>query len=98
MNTHEKGLDLLEALEYIDPVVLDYDQWLAVGMGLKEAGYSASVWGGLVPPGWQAVSQRRMPTKMEQLQRFNCRAGHRRHGRQDGHGRGLAARVLSARP
>lgn len=44
MNTHEKGLDLLEALEYIDPVVLDYDQWLAVGMGLKEAGYSASVW------------------------------------------------------
>ncbi len=44
MNTHENGLDLLEALEYIDPTVLDYDQWLAVGMGLKEAGYSASVW------------------------------------------------------
>lgn len=40
----ENTLDLLEALEYIDPTVLDYDQWLAVGMGLKEAGYSASVW------------------------------------------------------
>ena len=38
----ENTLDLLEALEYIDPTVLDYDQWLAVGMGLKEAGYPAS--------------------------------------------------------
>ena len=40
----ENTLDLLEALEYIDPAVLDYDQWLAVGMGLKEEGYPAAAW------------------------------------------------------
>ena len=40
----EKTLDLLEALEYIDPAALSYQDWLAVGMGLKEAGYAASVW------------------------------------------------------
>ena len=40
----ENTLDLLEALECIDPAALDYNQWLAVGMGLKEAGYSASDW------------------------------------------------------
>lgn len=40
----EREFDLLEALEYIDPAALDYDGWLAVGMGLKEAGYPASAW------------------------------------------------------
>lgn len=40
----EKELDLLDALGYIDPAALDYSQWLAVGMGLKEAGYPASAW------------------------------------------------------
>lgn len=36
--------DLLEALRYIDPAALDYQDWLAVGMGLKEAGYPVSAW------------------------------------------------------
>ena len=40
----ENTLDLLEALEHIDPAGLSYQDWVAVGMGLKEAGYSASVW------------------------------------------------------
>ncbi len=40
----EQKPDLREALAYIDPASLDYGQWLAVGMGLKEAGYPASVW------------------------------------------------------
>lgn len=40
----ERQFDLLEALEYIDPAALDYGGWLAVGMGLKEAGYPASSW------------------------------------------------------
>jgi len=39
-----EGLDVLEALEHIDPAALDYDSWLKVGMGLKEAGYSAGTW------------------------------------------------------
>lgn len=37
-------IDLLECLDYIDPAELDYDGWLHVGMGLKEAGYTASDW------------------------------------------------------
>ena len=40
----ENTLDLLEALEHIDPAGLSYQEWVAVGMGLKEAGYPASAW------------------------------------------------------
>ena len=40
----ENTLDLLEALEHIDPSSLSYQEWINVGMGLKEAGYSASNW------------------------------------------------------
>lgn len=40
----ENTLDLQEALEHIDPAGLCYQDWIAVGMGLKEAGYPASVW------------------------------------------------------
>ena len=40
----ENTLDLLEALEHIDPAGLPYQDWVAVGMGLKEAGYPASAW------------------------------------------------------
>jgi len=34
----------MEALAHIDPAELNYRDWLAVGMGLKEAGYPASAW------------------------------------------------------
>lgn len=37
-------LSLIELLEYIDPSRLDYNDWVAVGMALKEAGYPCSVW------------------------------------------------------
>ena len=36
--------NLIEILDYIDPSILDYQEWVNVGMGLKEAGYTASVW------------------------------------------------------
>lgn len=36
--------DLIEILRHIDPRQLDYQEWCAVGMGLKEAGYSAADW------------------------------------------------------
>lgn len=39
-----KGLDLTEAINHIDPAACSYDDWLAVGMGLADAGYPASVW------------------------------------------------------
>jgi regulatory protein RepA len=35
---------LTELLEYIDPSMLDYQEWVNVGMALKEAGYTASDW------------------------------------------------------
>jgi len=34
----------LELLEHIDPSQLDYQDWLAVGMALKDAGYTAMDW------------------------------------------------------
>ena len=37
-------LNLLEILPYINPALLDYQEWVNVGMGLKEAGYTASDW------------------------------------------------------
>lgn len=40
----ENKLDLLPLLDYIDPSVLDYQEWVNVGMALKAEGYSVSVW------------------------------------------------------
>lgn len=36
--------NLKEALTYIDPSVLSYSEWCAVGMALKQEGYSVSDW------------------------------------------------------
>lgn len=38
------NIDLEPLLDYIDPANLNYNDWLMVGMALKEAGYTASVW------------------------------------------------------
>ena len=97
----ENTLDLLEALEHIDPAVLSYQEWFSVGMGLKERGYPGGggiprlCLGGLEPPGRQTVSSGGVPAQVGQLHR-ECGAGHRRHGYQDGHGHGLAACRLQA--
>ena len=40
----ENEIDLLEVLEYIDPIMLSYQEWVNVGMGLKESGYTAMDW------------------------------------------------------
>ena len=40
----ENKLDLLPLLDYIDPSILDYQEWVNVGMALKAEGYSVSVW------------------------------------------------------
>lgn len=37
-------MDLLEALEYIRPADLDYQEWVNVGMALKQEGYSVKDW------------------------------------------------------
>ncbi len=36
--------NLLEALDFINPSALSYQEWLNVGMGLHEAGYPVSAW------------------------------------------------------
>lgn len=40
----EQQYDVRELLEYINPASLDYQEWINVGMALKESGYSASDW------------------------------------------------------
>lgn len=39
-----RDIDLLTLLPYIHPNELSYQEWINVGMALKEAGYSASDW------------------------------------------------------
>ena len=39
-----EGYNILEVLEHIDPSLLDYQDWINVGMALKEEGYMASDW------------------------------------------------------
>ena len=36
--------DLLEALDFIDPGSLTYEEWTMVGMGLKQAGFPVTSW------------------------------------------------------
>mgnify|MGYP000225917356 FL=1 len=38
------GFDILEVLEHIDPSRLDYQEWVNVGMALKEEGHTAADW------------------------------------------------------
>ncbi len=40
----EGNLDLIEILQHIDPSRLEYQDWLSVGMALKDAGYSVRIW------------------------------------------------------
>lgn len=39
-----EGYDILEVLTYINPALLDYQEWVNVGMALKEEGYTAADW------------------------------------------------------
>lgn len=41
---YSRGPDLTRALDFIDPADLSYQDWVNVGMGLKEAGYPVSAW------------------------------------------------------
>ena len=40
----DRELSLKEALEYIDPSSLDYQDWVGIGIGLQEAGYGPEDW------------------------------------------------------
>lgn len=40
----QNKLDLLKLLEYVDPSMCDYQEWVNVGMALKYEGYTAADW------------------------------------------------------
>lgn len=40
----QRGFDIMEVLDHLNPAELDYQEWIGVGMALKEEGYSVSVW------------------------------------------------------
>lgn len=40
----EKGYDMIEILSFLNPAQLEYQDWIHVGMALKEEGYSIDVW------------------------------------------------------
>lgn len=40
----DNQFDLLEAIEYINPAELNYQDWVNVGMALQHEGYGVSVW------------------------------------------------------
>ena len=40
----DNTIDLTKVLDYLNPVLLDYQDWTNVGMALKQEGYSCSVW------------------------------------------------------
>ena len=40
----EQKTSLTEIIEYIDPGTLNYQEWVNVGMALKQEGYSVNVW------------------------------------------------------
>lgn len=41
---NDQKYNITELLDYIDPSILDYQEWINVGMALKEAGKSAFEW------------------------------------------------------
>ena len=45
-------MEILEILSKIPPADCDYQEWLAVGMALKEEGYSAADWDMLAEKGY----------------------------------------------
>ena len=40
----EKGYDIKEILDYLNPAELTYQEWVNVGMALQLEGYSVDVW------------------------------------------------------
>lgn len=50
----ENKFDLIPLLDYIDPSVLDYQEWIEVGMALKSEGYTVGDW-----DSWSAKDTRR---------------------------------------
>lgn len=44
MDNATTGYDIMKVLQYVDPALLDYTEWVSVGMALKDGGYTAADW------------------------------------------------------
>lgn len=88
--------NLLELLEHIDPSVLDYQQWVNVGMALKEEGFSADVWDewsrqdaaryhhGECQRKWNTFTGSRMPVTGGTIAQYAMEQGYALPSRDDG--------------
>ena len=38
------NINIIEILKHIDPSICSYQEWVNVGMALKEEGYTVDVW------------------------------------------------------
>lgn len=81
----EQKTSLTEIIEYIDPGSLNYQEWINVGMALKQEGYSVNVWDMWSSRDIGRYHRGGMCAKMEFLFRlvFSC---NRRDHRSDGTG------------
>ena len=66
----EQRADLLEILDNIYPGELDYQEWVSVGMALKQEGYTAEDWDRWSQKRSCPLSFWRMFPKMEQFSRI----------------------------
>ena len=78
-----EGYDLLEVLNNLEPSSCSYQEWVNVGMALKEEGYHASDCEAWSSRDTGRYHQGGMLPQMEQLQR-GVLPGHRRHHRTAG--------------
>ena len=61
--------ELKEALDFVSPSALTYDEWLMVGMALKDSGLPVTVWGTVERPGRGPLPQGRVRQKVGELPR-----------------------------
>lgn len=61
--------DLLEALDFLDPGNLTYEEWTIVGMGLKQGRIPGNELGAVECPRWWPIPPGRMCPQMGQLPR-----------------------------
>ena len=82
--------DLLKILDAIDPAALSYQEWINVGMGLKESGFTFQDW-----DNWsQKDSARYHRGECEKKVEHLCRKRNPHNGRHyfsDGYGKRLDA-------
>ena len=81
----EQRTSLTEIIEYINPGDLSYQEWINVGMALKQEGYSVHVWDQWSQKDISRYHARECEKKMEKLFRIrfpgdwrdNCPDGNR---------------------